>query len=423
MNLLALRNDIANLVDYDPEINVYKNEITRLLNDVYISLFNEHSWKFAEKSEKLTIYADQTTDDGQIGNSIIIGTAGAFFESWMAGSILEISGSTNVDGEYEITSVNSTTSATLGSGDYTPSALVETGIDLVVKQRYIDLPVDCANLISGIIRNYEDANTRYVLQIPRIYDEVWNLSEKNVGTPYMMIPHEDAVVMPPVLAPTLTDGGAGVNGVPTTGTYEVAYSFTYQNRESSLSPPTSITMTAGDEIDISDLVNTAQFSGIRKQLYFKHPNTEAWYKADTLIIDETTTTATLEINANWSIQSDRALENDGVYKRIRLYPRQNDDFPVVVRYTFRPTELVETADTPSMPTDTHKYLVYRACEETYLKHNNLSHSEVARKKADKLYIMMQNRHLNNSANWWVKGNFTTPSTSIRVGTGGTLTRK
>lgn len=421
MNLLAIRNNIAAIVDYNPEVQEYTDEITRMVNDVYIQLFNEHSWKFAEKTAEIEIFADATSSGGILfAGSQEIGSTTAIFQEWMEGATIEVSGSANADGEWTIAKRSTSTTAYIEEADWPGGT--DTGVTFVVKQRYIDLPSDCVNIISTIIRDYQDANTRHVLKLPRIYDEVWRLSTKTTGTPHTVIPHEDYVLPGPMLAPTLVDGGAGANGVPVAGEWEVAYTYIFQNRESSLSPAAAITMASGDEIDISALVNTGLNSGYEKKLYFKAPNTEAFYAAENLVIDEVTTTAVLQVPTDWPFNAARAPEHDGVYKRIRLYPRQADSFPLVVRYTYLPTLLTEDADTPEMPVDSHKYLVYRTCEELFVKHNNLSHSELYRRRADKDYVMMQNRHLNDSQAWWVKRHFTIPTNSIYVSTAGTLTR-
>lgn len=403
MNLITIRSQIGNILDYNPDVQEYTDEVTNIINDVYLEMFAEHPWKFAQKIFEADIYADVTATDGIINNNAIVSTAAAAFEDWMEGNVLEIAGSTNLDGEYDIAKVVDSTNAYLNG--YTGDGSGDTGVTFTIKQRYVDLPEDCVDVVNVFIRDYTRVEEQQVASVPRLEDE-WNtLDVQDVGTPRGWIQYDDVIVEAPVRAPTLTDGGAGVLGVPDTGTYEVAYTFIYQNRESALSPSAEIAMTAGDEIDVSELPVFVANTGYEKQLYFKHPDTEAWYKAKTAAVDETTTTATLDVEVNWTARSERALEHGGQYQRIRLYPRQSAAYPLRVRYHYRAPKLIEDVDIPALPTSNHKYLVDRACEELFAKHNNLSQSEMYRTKAERGFLKLKNRFLTEEATFWVKKPF------------------
>lgn len=414
MNLNASRAMVANILDYSPEIEEYTNEVTDVLNEIYKDFFTDRAWTFAQKTLKLGIHADSTATDGVIvTNSELVGTVANFFEDWMEGQILEISGTTALDGEYEILSVVSVISAVLGDG-YLGDALAETGVTFIVKQRYIDLPANCTKVLSLQIRDYTLVDNTNILHMPRARDEGWLLDVDKTGIPTDWMLADDITLDQPVLAPTLADGGAGANGVPVDGEYEVAYTFLYQNRESALSPSASIDMTAGDEINISGLPNTGTNSGIQKQIYFKHPSAKSWYKAESAIVAETVLISVVQINANFTVISDRAPEHEGYYNRVRLYPRQDEDYNLELRYLYQPTELVEDTDIPEFPPGSHRFLVYRACEELFVKHNNLSHSELYKKKAGAEEQKLMNRYLTEKPSIWVKNSFSTGPMSPRA---------
>jgi hypothetical protein len=95
-------------------------------------------------------------------------------------------------------------------------------------------------------------------------------------------------------------------------------------------------------------------------------------------------------------------ENDGHYKRVRLYPRQDTDYLIEARFVYRPDRLIEDTDVPEFPPDHHRYLVYRACQELFVKHDNLQHSEMYRTKADVELLRIENLYLSEGAGYWIK---------------------
>ena len=132
----------------------------------------------------------------------------------------------------------------------------------------------------------------------------------------------------------------------------------------------------------------------------------AYYQtSNSLVTEATTSLSGLSMDTAYFTASDRLPEHGGSYERVRLYPRQDADVTVTLRYLFQPPMLIEDTDVPLFPPSHHNYLVYRACHELFVKHNNAQLSELYRRKADQELLRMENRYLSEGATHWVKASF------------------
>jgi hypothetical protein len=189
----------------------------------------------------------------------------------------------------------------------------------------------------------------------------------------------------------------------------VKYVFEDSNRKSTHSPVASATLVATGGINITGgLQSTGTNSGIIKRVYIRTPSSMAFYRSSNSTVDETTATlSALALDSAYFTSADRLPEHGGSYERVRLYPRQDSDITVTVRYLFQPPMLEEDTDAPLLPPSHHNYLVYRACQELFVKHENDQHSELYRRKADAELLRMENRYLTEGATHWVKASFRT----------------
>ena len=141
----------------------------------------------------------------------------------------------------------------------------------------------------------------------------------------------------------------------------------------------------------------------------------AYYHVSQADVAETTVSITnITLPAQYLISQTRLPENSGNYKRIRLYPRQDTDYDVSLRYIYQPPRLIENTDVPEFPPSHHRYLVYRACQELFVKHDNLSHSEVYKRKADVELLRLENNYLSAGAGAWEMMSFTGSDDFIRT---------
>ena len=413
MNLQELREMVGSIVDYDPDVQTYRDEVTRVVNELYLDFFTDKPWMFAIKSSEISVYKDVSVTNGilVLGQNTITSTSNPFLP-WMNGAIVEISGAGSNDGEYEIEKYGATN--TIYLKDFAASANYPLGVPITIKQRYVDMPKDCAEVIAVGLRNPTQTPTTAFDYLPRFRDEEYGLLLSAQGQPTDWLLHDDETVLSPVLAPTIQEAPAGAW---IAGEYHVKYTLIYQNRESSPSPASSVTLGATKKLEVTGMQNTGANSGYTKRFYVRTTETKAYYHVSQVDVAETTTTvASLTVPTQYLISQDRLPENSGHYKRIRLYPRQDTDYLVSLRYIYQPPRLIEDSDTPEFPPSHHRYLVYRACQELFVKHDNLSHSEVYKRKADIELLRLENNYLSAGAGSWEMQSFAGSEYLMRANT-------
>ena len=411
MNLSELRSLVGTIVDYDPDVQAYRDEVNRVLNQIYMEFFTDKPWKFAQKTTSITARPDVTATDGVTNSTTgaVTTVVTALFESWMEGQVLEISGGswsgTAMSDEYIIQKVVSTTEIRI-TGVVTGNA---TGATFTVKNRYVDMPEDCVEALSVGIRSPAASSatstagqeTRNFANLSKHLDEELDLDLDQTGRPTDWIVYDDFHMVQPVTGPTLATGAGSL----VAGTYYVRYSFVDNNRESAPSPSTSITITASQKIDVSALQNTGANSGLRKRVYLRTAESQAFYQVATDEDETTTTKSALSLVTEYLADNSRLKEHGGNYLRFRLFPRQDAEIKVNLRYLYRPPQLIEDSDVPDFPVPHHRYLAYRTCQELFVKHNNAANAEVYRRKADAELLKMQNRQLSERNSHWVKAHF------------------
>ena len=422
MNLAEMRSMVGSIVDYDPNVQTYRDEVNRILNELYLDFFTDRPWKFAQETQEVQVYRDVSTADGVIvaGQNTITSASNPWV-SWMEGAIVEIEGADDANnGEYEI---KKSTTGTLYLDNFTAVNVAPlTGLTITVKQRFIDMPEDCSEVLSIGIRSPTSGTQAHFDYLSRARDEELSLLLSSTGLPTDWLIHDDINMKQPVLMPSLTVDGSG-SSWSELGTYKVRYTFVHKNKESAPSPEITGTATSGTfDLDLGNLQNTGTNSGMFKRVYLSTTTSKAFYQIAGADVDETTTSlATLNVDADYLARVRRLPENDGHYKRVRLYPRQDTDYLVEVRFVFRPDRLIEDTDVPEFPPDHHRYLVYRACQELFVKHDNLQHSELYRRKADTELVRIQNLYLSEGAGYWIKQGYR--ETTLKYQTSTSLTHR
>lgn len=421
MNLAEMRAMVGSIVDYDPNVQTYRDEVNRILNELYLDFFTDRPWKFAQETQEVQVYKDVTVTDGVINlNQNTITSASNPFLDWMEGAIVEIRNADDANtGEYVI--AKSTTGILYLEGF--SSTENKPNVTAVIKQRFIDMPEDCSEVLSIGIRSPTAGTQAHFEYLSRARDEELSLLLSSTGLPTDWLIYDDVTMTQPVLEPILAADPAGTTW-SAVGTYYVHYTFVHKNKESAPSPVASVASpTSGNwRLDLSNLQNTGTNSGIEKRFYLKTTTNSAFYQVSNADIDETTLSISdLDLSADHLVNGRRLPENDGHYKRVRLYPRQDTDYLVEVRFVYRPDRLIEDTDVPEFPPDHHRYLVYRACQELFVKHDNLQHSELYRRKADAELVRIQNLYLSEGAGYWIKQGYR--ETTLKYQTATSLTHR
>lgn len=463
MNLKQIRDMISSIIDYDPNITSYKNEINRVINENYLEFMSLRTWGFADV--ELDVYTEPdlqvtgcSTTSTTAGSKEITGVTG--ITRGHRGSIVQVSGCADErdNGEFMIDDVFGSTisiskmTRTQTSQFYWPGFhSVNSGtVTVNIMQRYLPLPQDCDYPISINIRNpieYGQAGYRSMYQLSRRRDDELNLKLDLVGSPtdwvaYDTLPEKILNVADiPIYSENLIVEEFGTTSPYwPVGDYEFKYCYNFRGVNGPLSDavPFSVTLAnAGLRFTTEDTTISGT-QGISKRLFVRIKDVTVGgirYQEDIfrdcagLYTGLTSASSTgekfVEIKdddksfdwpksaLNPNIATLRSLpryqDNEGRCWRIRLYPHpagdidNNKGLPIRVRYNQQATRLTEDFDTPKMPSDSHRYLVYRSCEDLFIKFNNPSQALYYQKKADKELNRIEAKHLTTPAGPWIKG--------------------
>ena len=481
---------VASILDYDPDVQSYRDEITRYINETYRNWFTSRPYEFSQKTVDVYTMPDGTAPSAAITSSTTevrnfiqcaaldrddqteVGFVNRFTLSH-EGSIAIITGAANSDnnGTYIIDKVdfgdNRVYVSKLSSTpqvDWYTTAL--DSINVACQQRYITLPPDCTDILGCGIRNIPEAGSGTnalgrIYNLTRRKDEDLDLRYDLEGTPTEFVVYDgypehtvDIDQFTPRAGKDFTVDEVSSTPAWPTGTYEFKMSYVWRGVESQLSDAFSLTITSGKKPRFNTNDTTKQgFKGLRKKFYVRaksivgkdgkdheesffrdlsaqvvktSPNTGASQYSFYLIDDDETQTewsqaTNLEISAADDLfRFPREEVNIGYRKRIRLYPRPAAITPIEIRYVFTPEDLSDDFDRPKCPDDTHRYLVYRVCAETFMKHNNPDMADFYDRKAEKELLKVDNKYLTQRSAYYVKDSFI--SGPLRVRPFQTLTR-
>jgi len=311
-------------------------------------------------------------------------------------------------------------------------------ITCTFKHRYITLPNDCVNVLALGIRESvgtsAQADLRPFDNEDKYLDEQWAQNMDIVGRPYNFIAESDYYVKPPLLEPTaiVTAGPAPVGlRAPFPGKYEVCYTFvqtqnvtiagpgnnhslvTWESGPSAISDSVIPDVAANDGVTIGGLQTTDIYDGLRKRVYVRTPVSNRFFSTNDYPSSHTATGVAFPMYPEMLTNASPLPEHGGTYQRLRLYPRQDADYILTLRYLSRPQRLIDDNDSHEIPSGT-KYIVYRACEEIFTKHNNLLQAKVYQIKADKELLNLENRWLTEAAAVYIKSGFSLSTPNSRT---------
>lgn len=421
----------GSILDYSPDVPSYRAELRRFINQAYKELFSNDVWLFAQREDHLTIYPDLSIE----GLSIVIGADGnaqlqdplsrALFRPRMAGYIIEFTASGGpVAAPFElqvriVMDGNNLVLEDKNGRDVSGASYAGTGMNVTIKQRYIDMPLDCVDVLSVTLR-YPSQERQPFYNLTRWEDEAWMLNMDLVARPTNFILAEDVVVPAPVITPTLNNLGVVANAVPVAGDWDVVYVHSLGERLSAPSPnSTVVTFTATDGMSVSGMQDNGSddSTGLQKKVYVRSPDSDAFYEVLTPQVKESVTTTGspngLAISTSYQLSQYRMPEHEGIYKRIRMYPRQDEELTITVRYLGRPFRLLDDGDIPMFPPEYHQLLVFRCCEQLFIKHGNGPLAELYRERAEAVLARMQKRYKTTRSQMLVKGNFMQSTTMAR----------
>ena len=433
MNLSQMLSMAGSILDYSPDVPTYRAELRRFINEAYRGLFSNDVWLFAQREDHIEIQPDVSVTGMVLltsGDTVKLKdpTASAPFLSWMSGAIVEITAASapvsTLPVEVQVRSFIDGDNLLLEDKDGRDLAPAlfggATGVTATIKQRYVDMPIDCVDVMSVTLR-YPSQERQPFYNLTRWEDEAWMLNMDLVARPTNFILAEDVVVPPPVIQPTCVNLGVVANTVPVAGDFDVVYVHNLGNRQSAPSPNSTVTtFGATDGMGVSGMQNNGvnNSTGLEKQVYMRTPQSDAFYKVDDPASPESVTVSNgsgsgLGIPASYQIPGRRLPEHDGIYKRIRMYPRQDEALTITVRYLARPPRLLDDSDVPGFPPEYHQLLVFRCCEQLFIKHGNGPLAELYRERGDVVLARMQKRYKTTRSQMLVKGDFAQSTTMAR----------
>lgn len=398
MTLDELIRLVGNRADYNPNTDAYIDDVTRLVNDSYLPFCAQHPWLWAQKEVDVTAHADIAATLSAVTATKNIATPAATFLAWMEGQIIEIGGA-----EYEITQVDSTTSAWIDT-----AVTTSTGDAATIKQRYVDLPQDCVDVL-GVSEMQRTAGTEtrgIMFPLARAEGELYGLDFAQTGAPTRWMPADPFALPPPVKSGALstTAGTAWTAGV-----YKFRLGFVYAGRfsEPSYEELTHTAVSTSAVVPVLTIPSTGAGSGYLHAIWCKPPGYKA-YRLYSTGHPETGGAITLTTSPStaWASPSRRrAPESGGLTPRLRFWPRTDTDRTYTVRYLRRVPRLLELSDTPAIPEPHQSMAALLALASVHEKKGEALPVSL-QSQIGTTYLALTRRYLTPTARRIVKGGWT-----------------
>ena len=413
-DLKSLREYVANILDYNPTNPTYARQIDRLLNEADLSICSSKPFTFVNKAAEITAYKDSAATIACTNGSTTISHSAGFFEQRHVNQEIEIDG-----GTYVINYVQNSLIAVIAS-PFTGATGPYTG---TVINRYLDLPADCTTVL-GVARrtNTRTPNSPGMLSPLTRYEDEWNnLPLGEVNLPVYWLYHDPAFINGPRrgFGVSVVTAGAGQG----TRTIEFTSTYVRGGRESSHGEVVSLTAVEGQDIRLTPAhAAGASDEGFRKRYYFRCR--DLGYGAFRLLKDPTAPGDYMDLeHSDVAVRTlgtltyanltgtEQFLENprmdnpDGFTQRIRLYPRQDEDYVFTIRYMAKHQEMREDSDVSAIPPDQRMVIAYKALADVLIKHGNQVQSELYRRRYDEMLLRIERRYLVTPSRRIVKGNW------------------
>ena len=426
-----MREYVSNILDYNPQVDVYRNEVNDVLNQVYVTHFTERPWEYAQREYDIEVLADQTLTGTTWARGVLVDPIP---DSRTFGPTMTFEANTAADGIPVNKEFNSIARFDVGTQahivlqdpvyqlDQYPveQCLVNnTGGDAItfkMKHRHVILPPDCIEILGVGLRGRQSGFRQPFFNVAKYEDEHMGLDLDEVGIPTNWIETMPKSLPSPRSKPSLL-AGAGTNLTVTAGDYQCAYTFTLVSSttrgivevESAPVFGDVQTFATGLSLSVQNVEVTETyiasipqvvFRELRKNVYISTPDTKHFVRVSTITLkpDDADSTVVLPNGINFSqplrfASQTKLQENDGTYKSFRLYPRQDSDYFCKLRYHYRPKFLADDQDAPEMPADSHLFICYGAIAELFYKHSNLSQGRLYEDKAKRELMKIENRYL------------------------------
>jgi len=394
VKLSELVTEVATELQYNPTATSYIDSVTRTINAVYEEICTSQRWHFLEKIAEIEIKPE-------VSNPMVFELLhyGFYDEADFPGDFI---GCTLVgpDGDYTVVNQNIDGAASKAyfEPDYVGSLVSP---ETTLKYTNYLLPIDCDS-VEGVVYRTEKLD---VIEVTRSREKRLALDLNRTGLPQVFF-EEDTRTVKGIDQPCTGAVSALSGTFGATGVYRWFYTLNQHGAESS--PSTIITGTIAsltDKFTLSDMENTRhlweddtdptnQDPGIYKTIYREFNGSGIFYP---IVVDPIWDDVTTFVDTGFAVDVTKPFEYTSGRRSIRLYPLADKAGTLELRYKFRPQRLVRDADTPVLPPEFHRMLVYRTVAILASQHDGEALARVHTKLADKMMERMRRRYLGGNA--------------------------
>ena len=402
MNLKDITEEVNNLLDYNPDLQPYKDAVARTVSRHYQEISTASPWLFMQNVTPFAVYAPVK---GTASQTVAITTPTRFatftgitpLQSWTGALFTAPDGN-----EYRITRVTGATA--YFTPQYLGTTVSGSASWSVTFDRYA-LPSDCSEPLGFMDRENERGR---LLFIDRRREEELFLDAADSGDVFALIEDLHISDRPPEYAPTATLSAGGA--LPVGVEFEYCYTFSVEGRESPPSiPVTAAKTTAGNQtVVVAGLENTQVAgldTGVVKNIYRRNKTSAGrWLfviqrlEAITNFIDDGSATV-LPFETN-------VLAPQEPRQYVRGYYTANEDRKLELRYLRKPRRLQADSDVPLWPEQYHVLLVYRVLQDICMQSGMTGQATMYERRANDVLKRMQGKWLARSDKNIIRQGFT-----------------
>ena len=440
MNLKEIIEEVHSQLDYNPELQSYKDSVARTVSRHYVETSNAYPWLFMQTVTNFLLKApvSYATTNATLGilspgwpaapTGVRLATMNpttAVKQSWIGGRIKLPDGQ-----NYRIVNVDLPNGYVYFTGEpgnvrYRGQPAVGNTSWEITFDRFA-LPADCAEPLGFMDRSDQELG-RLIFMDRRREEELF-LNAQDQGQAFVIIEDDHIQDPPPQFAPTATllAGGAVL---PIGVVFEYCYTIVYEANDGQVfgnereSPPSLVVeapaITAGSrQVQLSGMQNTQDSvlnavsidTGIKKKLYRRDKTNNGKWICVAENIGET-------VGALTAFTDDGSSTGTGSFGQIvfagqeprqyvRAYYTPSEGSKLKLRYLRKPRRLVADSDVPEWPEQYHYLLVYRTLQDICLQHGMTGQATMYERRGNEVFQRMKGKWLARSDKNLIRQGFT-----------------
>jgi len=400
MILKDLIGEVNSLIDHNPDIATHTNHIVRLINRHYESVCSQAPWRFLQRRDRRTLYADvegstTNTATGLQGSAVVEAAGSTTFDAQMVGQLFK-----GPDGvEMRIKNVDVSNNKLILETDYAGTGFTASASWSIQFDR-IFLNKDCVDFLGIVMRDeYTGGQTDRRIQYidPRMEEEaILDLTESGDTVFITDIQGVEVDSQGLVLSASTT---ATTSTLTVGNTYEYCATFEYFGLESAPSAVVSSSITnQAYSITLTLSTPPSTFSATHRQNFYRRDATRkgGWWYIGTNGPTSSGSVPTTFTDSGAADDFSRPLYEQLPRAALAVWRRPSSDTTVEVRYHKRPHRLVGDTDSPEMPAQYHVILVYMALSDLYNQYGMGNLAGLYSARADQKIVDMRRKYLDRT---------------------------